>query len=74
MVSDAYSKARHFLGQADEPIMPGAAVHKVAAPLVAAGMDAYAGDEAKAVAKTRKSNRPRLGKIRYGEKGREGRW
>ena len=52
--SDAYSKARHFLGQADDAILKGAAVYKLTAPLVAAGMDAYAGNETKAVAKTTK--------------------
>ena len=53
-VSDAYCKARHFLGQADDLLLKGAAVYKVATPLVAAGMDAFAGDETKAVAKTTK--------------------
>ena len=53
-VSDTYCKARHFLGQADDAMLKAAALYKVATPLVAAGMDAFAGDRAKAAARTTK--------------------
>ena len=54
-VSDAYCKARHWVGKADEAIVHAAGIYSVATPLVAAAMDAAgAAPETKVAAKTAK--------------------
>ncbi len=53
-MSNAYSRARHWAGKADDYIRRGAAMYQAATPIVAAAMEAYAGEGTKMAAATTK--------------------